>query len=288
MAVIWGLDLAEIKWSKFKSSYMWNNEYHLRRTRFIVYQLAMILCVVSESLGTDALSNYVDEQKQVEHSSRGNFASVKNDDIVGAFSYNIFVGVFVATIFGAAFFFDLFWPERHESKAVRIAWKACSVLACCFALSSAIVLTVILATKNAILTGPLSNGETKLDPPLEYKKNGEAIASVVLIWLGWLATIWSAYLMFVSIDHNEQYGPKSTHARNRTSSKIDGGENGLAPSTEMSQPHNHSHAAEEVKDHHTGPYQPTDTATTPVPNQYTIPAERSVNGHNHANADLPR
>jgi len=56
MAIIWGLDLREIQWSKFKNSYMWNNEYHQRRTKFVIYQLAMILCVVSESLGTAALS----------------------------------------------------------------------------------------------------------------------------------------------------------------------------------------------------------------------------------------
>jgi len=56
MAIIWGLDLREIQWAKFKNSYMWNNEYHMRRTKFIIYQLAMILCVVSESLGTAALS----------------------------------------------------------------------------------------------------------------------------------------------------------------------------------------------------------------------------------------
>jgi hypothetical protein len=37
---------------------------------------------------------------------------------------DIFVGIFVATIFGAAFFFDLFWPERHESLSVKLAWKA--------------------------------------------------------------------------------------------------------------------------------------------------------------------
>ena len=54
--VIWGLDLAEIKWSKFKSSYMWNSDYHLRKTKFVVYQCALIFCVVSESLGTAALS----------------------------------------------------------------------------------------------------------------------------------------------------------------------------------------------------------------------------------------
>ena len=54
--VIWGLDLQELQWAKFKSSYMWNGDYHLRRTKFIVYQCALIFCVVSESLGTDVLS----------------------------------------------------------------------------------------------------------------------------------------------------------------------------------------------------------------------------------------
>jgi lipid-A-disaccharide synthase-like uncharacterized protein len=134
--------------------------------------------------------DYVDQQKYVERYSRslGPRISVKNNNIIGAFSYNIFVGVYVATIFGAAFFFDLFWPERRESKAVRIAWKACSMLACCFALSSAIVLTVILSTKRAILVGDSTGLELRLSPPLEYKSNGEAIASVVLIWLGWVAT----------------------------------------------------------------------------------------------------
>lgn len=57
MAVIWGLDLKEMQWGKFKSSYMFKNrEYHMRRTKFVIYQLAMILTVVSESLGTAALS----------------------------------------------------------------------------------------------------------------------------------------------------------------------------------------------------------------------------------------
>lgn len=105
---------------------------------------------------------------------------------MGAFSFNIFVGVFVATIFGAAFFFDLFWPNRSESGAVRIAWKACAVLASCFALASAVLLTVIMSRHRAILVGDA--GDTKLDPPLEYKKSGEAVASVILIWLGWVAT----------------------------------------------------------------------------------------------------
>jgi len=213
--VIWGLNLADIQWSKFKSSYMWNNMYLLRRTKFIVYQLAMIFCVVSESLGTDALSNYTDEQKDVERHSKslGNPISVRNNDIVGAFSYNIFVGVFVATIFGAAFFFDLFWPERHESKSVMIAWKACAVLASCFALSSAILLTVIMSTHKATLTGESNGLNYHLDPPLKYKHNAEAIASVVLIWLGWIATCASTGLMFKSVNHIEQHGPFSSHVQ---------------------------------------------------------------------------
>jgi hypothetical protein len=114
--------------------------------------------------------------------------TVLNNDLVGSFSYNIFVGVYVATIFGAAFFFDLFWPERHEITGVKIAWRICSVLACCFALTSAIVLTVVLSTHRAVLTGPTGVHVTR--PPLEYKHNGKAIASLVLIWLGWLATMW--------------------------------------------------------------------------------------------------
>ncbi len=64
MAVIWGLDLNEIKWSKFKNSYMWNTDYHLRRTKFIVYQCALIFCVVSESLGTDVLSDYIQMERK--------------------------------------------------------------------------------------------------------------------------------------------------------------------------------------------------------------------------------
>lgn len=54
--VIWGLDLAEITWSKFGNKNMWSTDFHLRRTKFIVYQCALIFCVISESLETAVLS----------------------------------------------------------------------------------------------------------------------------------------------------------------------------------------------------------------------------------------
>ncbi|KAF1986826.1 hypothetical protein K402DRAFT_404134 [Aulographum hederae CBS 113979] len=223
MAVIWGLDLKEIQWGKFKNSNMWNTTYHLRRTKFIVYQLAMIFCVVSESLGTAALSDYLDQQDDVARLNPN--AEVHNNDFVGAFSYNIFVGVYVATIFGAAFFFDLFWPERQESKAVKIAWRVCSVLAVIFVASSAILLTVILFTHHAFITGLapeegdrlLEETHTTGQSPLSYRTNGRGIASVAFIWPGFLATIGSCILMFYSLAHIDQLGPFSTHARNEKS-----------------------------------------------------------------------
>jgi len=56
MVVIWGLDLKDMQWGKFKGSYMFNRDYHLRRSKMVVYQIAMIACVISESLGTAMLS----------------------------------------------------------------------------------------------------------------------------------------------------------------------------------------------------------------------------------------
>ncbi|ORY01200.1 hypothetical protein BCR34DRAFT_494076 [Clohesyomyces aquaticus] len=217
MAVIWGLHLKEMQWAKFKSSYMWNKEYHLRRTKFIVYQCAMIFCVVSESLGTAALSDYVDQQDFVARLNSN--VTVHNNNFIGIASYNIFVGVYVATIFGSAFFFDLFWPERHESYPVKLAWRICSVLACLFTLSAALAFTVILATKSAYVTGADADTATELlrrygGSPLRYRDNGRGIASVVFLWPGWVATVASTFLLWNSLSHIDAYGPKSTHARN--------------------------------------------------------------------------
>ncbi|KAI4616944.1 hypothetical protein J4E81_010583 [Alternaria sp. BMP 2799] len=121
---------------------------------------------------------------------------IHNNNFVGIASYNIFVGIFVATIFGAAFFFDLFWPERQESRGVINAWKACSVFACMLTLSDALAYTYITASKSAHLTGTdfergqglLSQFKKAGETPLAYNKNGRAIASVVFLWPGMIFT----------------------------------------------------------------------------------------------------
>ncbi|KAF7590918.1 hypothetical protein BBP40_002224 [Aspergillus hancockii] len=217
MAVIWGLDLHEIQFYKFKGSHMFNRIYHLRRARMIVYQLAMILCVCSESTGTAALSDYLDQQSNIQGQHPG--VKVHNNDFIGAASYNIFVGISVATIFGAAFFFDLFWPERYESPSVRLAWKICSVVISAMMLSSALVMTVITATHSARITGTDAASarkfwsEAEKKPALAYRTNPKAVASAVLAWPGWVATVVSTIVLFMSKKHDDQYGAKSNYGR---------------------------------------------------------------------------
>lgn len=142
-------------------------------------------------------SDYIDAQDFVKRLDRRVY--VYNNDYIGVASYNIFAGVFVAFIFGAAFFFDLFWPERHENKAVRTAWKVCGVLACVFYCADAFALTVITATQCQYFRGPgitKEYGESLLrqfkkdgGTPLCYRNNGRAIAAVVFCWPGFLSVV---------------------------------------------------------------------------------------------------
>lgn len=64
----------------------------------------------------------------------------------------------------------MFWPERHESKSVRFAWKFCSVLACIMGLADALALTVIVATHRATITADsadqLAIAKMAVNPPL--------------------------------------------------------------------------------------------------------------------------
>ncbi|KAI5239680.1 hypothetical protein E4T43_06604 [Aureobasidium subglaciale] len=220
--VIFGLPFSEFTWSKFGNANMWNNVYHLRRTKFIVYQLAMIFCVVSESLGTDALSRFVSQQKYLKSYGAGEY----NNDYVGVASYNIFAGIYVATIFGGAFFFDLIWPERHEDHGVRVAWKLSAIAGIFVHLASCIAMTVIVATKSAYVTGVsaeegnrlvLENGKT----PLDYRHSARIVTSVVFGWIGWIFVIASTVILVVGKSHDEKMGPWSTHVREAKKNNVD-------------------------------------------------------------------
>ncbi|TVY37741.1 hypothetical protein LOCC1_G006298 [Lachnellula occidentalis] len=251
--VIWGLDLKDMQWGKFKGSYMFAPTFHLQKTKMIVYQIAMLSCVVSESVGTAALSDYVDQQDGISHRSHGR-ALVQNNDFIGVASYNIFIGIAVATIFGSGFFFDLFWPERHESQAVKWAWKISSIVISIMALADALAMTIIVATHRAHITG-VSGAEARYwfaangKPTPIYRKNAECVASVVLLWPGVIASFASTYIMWKSIQHNDVHGPFAAGygsgkelpmdmpAKNTASSETGTG-TGTAPASAHSMPMN--------------------------------------------------
>lgn len=204
MAVIWGLDLHDIQWSKFKSSYMFKNtEYHLRRTKFVIYQCAMIFLVVSESLGTAVLSDYLNQQEALQRQFPG--IGVFNNDYIGIASYNIFVGIFAAIVFGAAFFLDLFWPARYEPRWVQNIWMGGAIFASIAALGDALAYTIILAlhsqkisnynADNAALVEALRMSRSKT--PVSYRNSGRAVASVVFLWVGWACAV-ARYVLIYS------------------------------------------------------------------------------------------
>jgi len=120
-------------------------------------------------------SDYVDQQEFI--GNLDNLAAVYNDDFVGIASYNILVGVAVATVFGAAFFFDLFWPERKESPSVHLAWKICAVIMCVMALGDALAMTVCgvalpcqISCRRLVLTFPRSSWLLSLHTSVELTR----------------------------------------------------------------------------------------------------------------------
>ncbi len=160
---------------------------------------------------------------------------MQNNDIVGILSYNIFIGIAVATICGSGFFFDLFWPERKESRGVKMAWKISSVLVSFGALADALALTVrtfiiffwckfltvyqvIVARNSAHITG-VSPTEAALyfqnngKPNPVYRHNAYCVASAVILWAGVVGSFASTYIMWKSLAHNDVHGPKSSKYR---------------------------------------------------------------------------
>ncbi|RAL59783.1 hypothetical protein DID88_000412 [Monilinia fructigena] len=192
--VIWGLDLKEMQWGKFKGKYMFNDVYHLRKTKMIVYQIAMILCVCSESVGTAALSDYVDQR----------------DGITTRYGYH----TSLLRSFGSGFFFDLFLaPTCGNSRCeegmedlfcfdVYLYFGRCYRSYCHRSY-----------TQRATIDGLSNSAAQKYffdlnGPPAPiYRKNAYCVGSTVLLWLGMLGTFASTYIMWKSIAHDKIHGP---------------------------------------------------------------------------------
>jgi len=198
--IIWGLDLRNIHYSAFKSSNMFDKRYYLRPERFVIYQLAMVLTVVSECLATYSLDRYLQIQKDIEAFQPG--SSYYNNDIVGCAGLSIFAGVFTATVFGTMFFFNLFWPALPESKLWSRIKYAGSIFATLCVFAAALASTIVVATRSAYLipapgqSESLSSLYSHPKPPFKYSSYAFNIGWIVLMWIGLVFTALSTYYVF--------------------------------------------------------------------------------------------
>ncbi|KAF8056491.1 hypothetical protein FPV67DRAFT_1530121 [Lyophyllum atratum] len=183
----------------------------------------MNLCLAAECTATYSLSKYGDQQDNMERMSN-HAASVHNNDIIDAEILTIVFCVFVATVFGADYFFLIFWPERRYPPWYNIARLVAALVVTLGVAAAALMSTIVVASHEVRITGVDAATAQHLAeyfyrPPLVYRHWAVNIAYVVLLWLGLVFTIASLIVMFLSVrhdgDHTTQqeqrsYEPKSS------------------------------------------------------------------------------
>ncbi|KAF9534081.1 hypothetical protein CPB83DRAFT_730261, partial [Crepidotus variabilis] len=193
MAVIWGFNLSEMRWNAFSHRNMFDRRWHLRKERFILYQVAMLVALVAECVATYSLSKYENHQTHIENMSNRT-AAVHNNDLIDAAIVTIVFCVMVATIFGADFFFLVFWPRRRYPGWYNTIKKLLAVIITLGMAVAALVSTIVVATRSAYITGvddatTRSYTDVYFRPPLTYRHFWQNILWVVMLWLAFIATV---------------------------------------------------------------------------------------------------
>jgi len=170
----------------------------------------MLLSLVAECTATYSLSKYESHQSHIEQLS-GYTASVHNNDIIGAAIVTIVFCVLVATLFGADFFFLVFWPRRVYPRWYNTTKKVLAVVITLGMAASALLSTIIVATHASFITGVSQAAAQQYTqvysrPPLVYRRFPQNIVWVVLIWPAFLSTLASTIIMFISVAHDEEFG----------------------------------------------------------------------------------
>ncbi|KIJ57364.1 hypothetical protein M422DRAFT_198784 [Sphaerobolus stellatus SS14] len=222
-----------MSWSAFGHKNMFNPRWHLRKERFIVYQLAMLISLAAECTATYSLTKYEHHQTNIERLS--NFtAQVHNNNLIDAEITTIVFCVLVATLFGADFFFLLFWPKRTYPRWYNITKKILAVIITAGMLAAAIVSNVNTPSSRPLVTHSTMPGSTRVvvakhaetitgvspetaqgyvdiyfRPPLIYRTWGVNVAYVVLLWLTFVLAAAGTVLTFLAVDHEQRYGPES-------------------------------------------------------------------------------
>lgn len=112
----------------------------------------MVICLVAECVATYSLSKYEDLQDHIESASL-HLASLHNDDLIAAECLTIVFCVFVATLFGADFFFLLFFPKRRYPRWYNATKKGLAIAITLGVLAAAIMSTVVVAGHKAFIKG---------------------------------------------------------------------------------------------------------------------------------------
>ncbi|EGU10967.1 hypothetical protein RTG_03180 [Rhodotorula toruloides ATCC 204091] len=212
---VWGFPLGDLNFQAFSSKKMFDPRWHLRKERFIAYQVAMLVCLAAECTATYSLDKYEDLQTHIE--SRFSPAHLYQNDLIDMEISTIVFCVAVACLFGADFFFLLQFPRRVYPKWYQTTKKVLAVVitlgifAC--ALGSTVrppsppspvfpptnprprlIEQIVIARNSAILShvSP-SVARAATDyyyrPPLRYKDWAVNVAWVVLLWVGWVGCV---------------------------------------------------------------------------------------------------
>jgi len=177
----------------------------------------MLIALAAECTATYSLSKYDSLQDHIQSYSISSLplsprASLHNDDIIDSAIVTIVFCVLVATVFGADFFFLVFWPERAYPRWYNVAKKLLAVVVMAGVGVAAITSTVVISTRQAFVTGVGGDVAAALTrvyfrPPLIYRKWAVNIAWLVLLWITFAFTVASTLLMFIAAAHDEEFGP---------------------------------------------------------------------------------
>jgi len=127
----------------------------------VLYQLAMLICLAAECTATYSLSKYEDLQGHIEAASgsappsesRKHNAHLHNNDLIDAEIITIVFCVLVACLYGADFFFLLFFPRRTYPKWYNRTKLVCAVVITAGIFVAAVVSTNVVARHSAYITG---------------------------------------------------------------------------------------------------------------------------------------
>ncbi|BGP27749.1 hypothetical protein Rt10032_c13g5095 [Rhodotorula toruloides] len=206
---VWGFPLGDLNLQAFSSKKMFDPRWHLRKERFIAYQVAMLVCLAAECTATYSLDKYEALQTHIE--SRFSPAHLYQNDLIDMEISTIVFCVAVACLFGADFFFLLQFPRRVYPKWYQTTKKVLAVVITLGVLACAVGSTVVVARNSAILGRvPASVAQAAVEyyyrPPLRYKDWAVNVAYVVLLWIGWVGCVVATVFMFLAADYDAIHG----------------------------------------------------------------------------------